>query len=93
MEEIGLKVAVAQEEIAALTGERKMSESAIKFEKKDISMGREIKYLEVYRDKGMSMTIHVEKTCEKANKVLSNLTSIMTNVDGTRTSKRIHDAK
>lgn len=88
LEQMGLKVAAAKTESVALAGERKISEMKFIVGEEEVNIKNELKYMGIYIDKGVKMTTHVKKICEKTNKVLNDLTKITANVGGPRSSKR-----
>ena len=83
-----LELAPDKTEVVLLSGRRKLREISITSAGSEIRSSKSIKYLGVHLDKDLRMTEHVRQTVARVGIVAANLSRLMPNVGGPRSSKR-----
>jgi len=85
---IGVEIAPEKTEAVLLNTRRFTPLVRIKVSDTEIETQKSIKYLGVWLETGMKVRVHVQKASEKAEKTSCNLSRLMPNVRGPRSSKR-----
>ncbi|KAI5731894.1 hypothetical protein M8J77_018009 [Diaphorina citri] len=83
-----LQIAPQKTEVVMLVSSRKVPEITVQCVEMQISSKPSAKYLGVFFDRNMRMTTHIRKVAEKAEKVATNLSRLMPNINGPKNCKR-----
>lgn len=84
-----LEIAPEKSEAVLLVGMRRPKNVSFKLGSTTIEPQKVVKYLGVLIDKGLTFGPHVQKICEKAEKIVSALIRIMPNIGGAGQRKKI----
>lgn len=88
LKDMGISLATKKTELLVLSGRQKIKELSISIEREKISSVPALKYMGVWIDKDLRMTVHVRKTVEKTASSVMNLNRILHNTKGPRPEKR-----
>ncbi|XP_030753744.1 uncharacterized protein LOC115880609 [Sitophilus oryzae] len=85
---MGVKLAPEKTELVILVGQRKAKDLSIKLDNLVIKPQKKVKYMEVWFDSSMRMTLHVTEIRDKTTGLIQHLTRITPNIGGPRAEKR-----
>lgn len=85
---LDLNVAPEKTEAVIFTKKRIANGYKIKISNKDVRIGNSMKYLGVILDRTLNFGIHIKKTTERAEKMLTSLNALMRNTTGPNELKR-----